>query len=787
MISIIIPTWNHLEDCLKPCIESLLKYTNLKDKELIIVANGCTDGTTEYVNKLSKKHKSIKQLIYPEPLGYPRAINEGLKIAKGDYIVLLNNDCVFLKQDIDDWINLLLEPFNNDESVGITGPMRGYSKPAGRYFMIFFCVMLKRTVIDKVGLLDEEFTPGGGEDTDYCIRLEEAGYKMVQVPDNNDLYYDKEKNIAISSFPIYHQGEATVGELENWEDIFNKNTDKLYNKYNIAYKKLQLMNNYERAVFDDKEPLLPREHIRYEYVRQHNKGKKILEIGCSSGYGFRYLKDIEDLDYIGIDYDENIIEYAKSLYQNDSRAKFIVADINQFDLIYYDTIIAYEILEHLDNGRELAQILKTKCNQLFITVPYKEEPGYWGPHHKLHRLEEKDFPDFSYKYITENGIIIDKPAVNSGPMLMLLHWDRNGYYKKDFDRGIKVLSENTVTATISTKNRYHTTLPLTIQSLLAQNRTPEKIWLFDDSDEIIDLRKDLLYKHLFGIAKQKGVEVYVWFGQKKGQVANHNTALNEARTEYIWRIDDDCNAMPNVLEEYLAIMQDRNVGAVGGRVTFADRPIEKITWYAKNSFKSKIEFEPAEWYDIPDNTPREAEHLYSTFLYRVEAGLKTNGYYKDLSPVGHREETIFTHNIYRQGYKLIINPKCITYHYHYQQGGIRSYQSAELWEHDEKIYQTIISQQWGYNIPDGNIAVLLGGIGDNFAFKMILNEYLMKHKQLVIATAYPDVFYDVEVPIISLYKAMALIGDLNKYNIYRFMSEKNYKKSIVDAYREMYL
>ena len=55
-ISIIIPTYNHLEDCLKPCIESIIKHTILNDDiEIIIVANGCIDGTKDYIDNINKK------------------------------------------------------------------------------------------------------------------------------------------------------------------------------------------------------------------------------------------------------------------------------------------------------------------------------------------------------------------------------------------------------------------------------------------------------------------------------------------------------------------------------------------------------------------------------------------------------------------------------------------------------------------------------------------------------------------------------------------------------------
>ena len=79
-ISIIIPTYNHLEDCLKPCIQSLIKHTDFNrdgiEVEIVIVANGCTDGTVDYIKTLPDG--TFKFLEFAEPLGYPRAINAAL-------------------------------------------------------------------------------------------------------------------------------------------------------------------------------------------------------------------------------------------------------------------------------------------------------------------------------------------------------------------------------------------------------------------------------------------------------------------------------------------------------------------------------------------------------------------------------------------------------------------------------------------------------------------------------------------------------------------------------------
>ena len=75
----------------------------------------------------------------------------------------------------------------------------------------------------------------------------------------------------------------------------------------------------------------------------------------------------------------------------------------------FRSIVAMEVIEHIHNGKELAQTLKKHCKRLLITVPYMEEPGFWGEHHVLHRLNEADFPGFTYQFMGEDGSISDKP------------------------------------------------------------------------------------------------------------------------------------------------------------------------------------------------------------------------------------------------------------------------------------------------------------------------------------------------------------------------------------------
>jgi beta-1,4-mannosyl-glycoprotein beta-1,4-N-acetylglucosaminyltransferase len=240
-VSIIIPTLNHLDDCLKPCLESIVKNTTMNGEvEVIVVANGCTDGTKDYVQTLSESYPdgSFRLVWFDEPMGYTKATNEGIRVARGNYIVLLNNDTVILDSAPNTWINMLIGPLA-DTKIAMTGPMEAYSPEAEANFLIFFCVCARREMFELIGELDEIFSPGFGEDTDWCMRAVQAGYKLLQVPDYNVHYHPSLPTSMIGGFPIWHKGEQTmveVAEVDGRNDLLRKNRNILRSKYHSKIK-----------------------------------------------------------------------------------------------------------------------------------------------------------------------------------------------------------------------------------------------------------------------------------------------------------------------------------------------------------------------------------------------------------------------------------------------------------------------------------------------------------------------------------------------------------------------
>jgi GT2 family glycosyltransferase len=228
MISIVIPTYNHCEDLLKPCLESIRKYTDMGQVEVLVVANGCHDNTREYVESLGDP---FKLLWYDVSLGFTKATNEGLRKSQGDYVVILNNDTILLEQKHNAWLDMLRKPFLDSSDVGLTGILELPCKYVGEKFFVFFCAMLSKNVFSVVGYLDEVFSPGSGEDIDLCLRIRNAGFKTV-FADTTVLYPGSEGQPV---FPIYHVAEGTFKHYSGWQSIFDWNMSILATRKQSGY------------------------------------------------------------------------------------------------------------------------------------------------------------------------------------------------------------------------------------------------------------------------------------------------------------------------------------------------------------------------------------------------------------------------------------------------------------------------------------------------------------------------------------------------------------------------
>lgn len=177
-ISILIPTYGRLQH-LRRCISSIYSMTSTPF-EIIVVDNGSSDGTAEYLAKESKLYKNLRVLTQKVNLGYQKAINLAASVAKGEYLLFFNDDAWVQGRMPDgrDWLRTLMDELSSDPKLGLVGPHGGKSPALGIDMLYFWCVMIRSSLFKEIGPMDDLTFNNYGGDDDYCMRLKQAGYSV---------------------------------------------------------------------------------------------------------------------------------------------------------------------------------------------------------------------------------------------------------------------------------------------------------------------------------------------------------------------------------------------------------------------------------------------------------------------------------------------------------------------------------------------------------------------------------------------------------------------------------
>jgi GT2 family glycosyltransferase len=207
-IYVVIVNWNG-KKLMQQCLSSFFAKTQNPKCKVVVIDNASTDGSTEMIQTNFPAAEIIKNI---ENAGFSRANNKGIRHAlanNAEYVLLLNNDVQIIDEK---WLENLIDVFESDKKIGIVGCKllfpngkiqhtggiinlsgghnRGEGeKDAGQYDRIEFfnfvtgaVLMIKSSVIYKIGLLDEGFTPLYYEDVDWCVRARLCGYKVAYTP-----------------------------------------------------------------------------------------------------------------------------------------------------------------------------------------------------------------------------------------------------------------------------------------------------------------------------------------------------------------------------------------------------------------------------------------------------------------------------------------------------------------------------------------------------------------------------------------------------------------------------
>lgn len=213
LVSIIIPTRDR-KDLLELCIKSLDQATRYRNKEIVIVDNDSQDAATKSYFAALSQRPDVRIIPAPGPFNYPRLINLGASQARGEMLMTLNNDIEAFEPD---WLHemvsqasrpgvglvgcLLLYP---DRSVQHAGVIVGLSGVAGHMYadaapddtgyagrirvaqdlsaVTGACHLMRRSLFEQLGGMDERHLAVAYNDIDFCLRVREAGLRVVYTP-----------------------------------------------------------------------------------------------------------------------------------------------------------------------------------------------------------------------------------------------------------------------------------------------------------------------------------------------------------------------------------------------------------------------------------------------------------------------------------------------------------------------------------------------------------------------------------------------------------------------------
>ena len=256
MTSIIIVSYN-TADYTKACVDSVRRYTRDVPYELIVVDNGSSDGSAEWL----VGQEDVLCVLNHQNLGFPKGCNQGMALASGDELLLLNSDTLVTER----WLPNLLAVLYSHESIGAVGPVSNNCSNfqqievsyqtieemqafASNYnvsnpdkwhswlWLVGFCLLMRRPVYKQLGGLDENFTPGNYEDDDYALRMRQAGWDLLLCEDTFIHHFGGQ------SFTKHDDPLQQEEKQKRFHELLARNADYLCDKYGMPHMDYKFMH-----------------------------------------------------------------------------------------------------------------------------------------------------------------------------------------------------------------------------------------------------------------------------------------------------------------------------------------------------------------------------------------------------------------------------------------------------------------------------------------------------------------------------------------------------------------
>ena len=363
IVDIIIPTYNNTQTFWN-CLKSLILNTK-EPFRLVIVNNGDPIRIDGY--------KNVVVIQNATNLGWMGGINAGIKWcfdnSKSPFICFLNDDIQILDHDYG-WLTKMIYAFQLDDKIGAVGPtsnaVMAYQSiqhiglpPAIETTMLSgMCLLTKRSVIEKIGFLDE--TLCGGDDIDYSIRLADAGYKLC---------------ICRRSFILHHcsvTGKKLFGDYWNSKEQYEAINNGLIKKhgfkkwYNCANHCLPGGPRRDGIIYDFE---CPEKQFSLSELKSYLVDGTVLDLGCGGNK--------IDPHAIGVDIRANGAMGVGANLDHPSNCD-ITADVTELKMFKdhcVDAILASHILEHIIDIpkalKEWKRALKVGGKLVIISPDYR--------------------------------------------------------------------------------------------------------------------------------------------------------------------------------------------------------------------------------------------------------------------------------------------------------------------------------------------------------------------------------------------------------------------------------
>lgn len=423
-ISVVIPTYNSWNS-LKSCITSI-QNQSLRPQETIVVDNGSKDRTSESVRKYFPK---VKLFSLKTNTGVTGGRNKGIEeSSESDFIFFFDHDMVAEKN----MLEKLIEVAVTDPDIGIVTPKIYYYGNKKRIWsagtginlwtgQVLFrggidkgqfdkveevqvapaAILVKKEVIKDLKKFDDTYF-ATYEDTDFCFRAKRAGYKVFYAPQALAFHKipldSQEESVRLLS-RAYWIGRNRILFMKDFGNnfyiflLFLPIFLVYYLKLAISYGRfsdwlslvqgtwvgLTLSIFSKKIIFSGERPSLSDldgQHLaKYKFALAFCKGKKVLEIGCGSGYGSKYLADHGVGEISAFDVDQAAISFAIKNYSHEN-VKFAEGDAETLKVnSSYDVVLSFEVIEHLKHPEKLLRLAQESLKKrgiFILSTPNKE-------------------------------------------------------------------------------------------------------------------------------------------------------------------------------------------------------------------------------------------------------------------------------------------------------------------------------------------------------------------------------------------------------------------------------